>query len=108
MNCLLQVTTPGTAKYPPDHPLMQSFVSALKGKGIDGMWVDTVSAWGCLNQDWFEFYAEVKISFGWCYIVAFSVDEWNVWFDKFHNGELLMQLHYVTEVCGRKSFIAHN
>lgn len=118
--CLISVTVPGTIHNirgecsPPatsKHPVMDVFISLLHKHGITGRitkdgngegydwegWEDSLPGWGCLDQDWFTFEADVETSWGWCEISAFSEQEKEWFWGLLHHGALIMHVRYLGE-----------
>ncbi len=92
---LLAFSVPGTSVSLRDNPLIKALIVLLDERGIEHQFVDNVAGWGCLNQDWLEFTAEVETSWGWCYPTFIPQNEWETtWFPALHEGRLLMQVYY--------------
>lgn len=92
--CIVTVTIPGTIIDAEDDVLLKSFIDALKAKGIEGRFVDSILGWGCLNQNWFEFTTNVDTDMDWCNLVSFTPKEWEYWRSMFETGKLLMIIYY--------------
>ena len=118
IKCVVDITVPGTNLNEKEHPLLLSFIQALKEHGVDGVFVDQILGWGCLDQNWFEFEANVETDFGWCKIDCFTDEEWygdvaspylkTGWHHYFSTGQLLMMLYYIKEGKEKNEFIPHH
>lgn len=118
MQAIISLTIPGTYRNAQQDPFLLHLEEVLNKAGIEAGFVDTVSGWGCLDQNWLEFTCEVDTSWGWCDIVPlknlildpsedleFPRRHWWVvgvdkrsWNDELqrllHFGQVLMMVHY--------------
>ena len=98
--CLVGVSAPNAR----ENKLLDFFIRIIKKRiGVEGIqlanepytWVDSIPGWWNLNQDWFEFYANVNIEWSGIRIKAFSEKEWKPFLDRLNQGKLIMMLSYV-------------
>lgn len=107
---LINITIPGTEILLAESFLIKNVKELLLKNNIQSSVVDTVSGWGCLNQDWLEFVTEINTSYDWVKfpeitedIENFSVQEFN---NCFPTGRLLMGVRWiVTDESGNKKYI---
>lgn len=99
-NALIALTVPGTVESAKKNALLLEIQKTLREQGISAEFVDTVAGWGCLNQSWLEFRADIETSWGWCVIlplVGLQPDEGdssNYLQELLHSGKVLMMVHY--------------
>lgn len=120
VNCLLDVTIPGSILTAENHPLIKKLITVLKEKKIYGEFVDTIAGWGDLTQSWFEFEVEVDTDWSWVHPTCFTDEEWwgnsdapegidrLGWRSFFENGQLLMMVHYINGEDENKTYTAHH
>jgi hypothetical protein len=97
IQCLVDITIPGTIEKATENTLLLHLKSDLESKGIKCNFIDTVAGWGCLDQDWLEFECLVDTSWEWCRLSVFDQDTMEKYRGLMHAGKLIMMVHHRDE-----------
>jgi len=87
--------------------LMDEIVGWFRECGIEVRKVDTVAGWWNLNQDWYELECEVETAWDHVRPKCLRDDLWEELFNHLHFGNVIMQVHYVSEKDGKREYISH-
>lgn len=106
---LIDISVPGNWNVPlTSMPPVRWLIGVLYKYGISHNVVDTVSAWGNLDQDWLEFRCEIETSWSWCVLLPLNEQERDLCYKLLAEGKLIMQVHYIEENnVGETNYIPH-
>lgn len=101
--CLFAISTSGIF----NESLLKEVCDWLKEVGISTNRVDGAAGWWNLNQDWYEFEDGAETDWGWVRPTSLSAENWEQLWRHLNYGSLIMRVHYIREIDGKREYVPH-
>lgn len=103
IRCVFSISTSGIF----NKSLLKEVCDWLNNSGIQTKQVDTVAGWWNLDQDWYEFEDEAETDFRWVRPKSLREEDWEQLWRHLNYGNLIMQVHYIRFIDGKKVLDPH-